>query len=127
MKLFHLGAGKPATPAYAFVHDAYHPLPAGQGEGRPGSGILLTWSEPSAAARQKRTVVHAIAMDAYGQVAGWHLREDGGDPILESPDKKVRWQLTLQPDGAGMTICETGTQRRWTVENEAGEWRLAEG
>ena len=28
---------------------------------------------------------------------------------------------------ASMAICETGSQRRWTVETEAGEWRLAKG
>jgi hypothetical protein len=124
LKLFHLGAGLPGTPEYAYVHDAYDPLPAATGEGRPGSGMLLTWREPAKAAQTRRTAVHAIAMDGYGVVAGWHLREDPEGPVLESPDKDRSWQLVLNGEGEGMEIRELATGRAWSALPGDRDWTL---
>jgi len=124
LKIFHIGAAKLSpTPQYAYVHDAYHPEPNQLGEGRPGSGHLVTWRETKPV--QERTAIHAFAMDSYGVVAGWHMHSESEGPVLESPDKKVRWQLGIQPGGTTMTLNELGTRRQWAVQNEAGKWSLA--
>src|SRR5690606_17159584 len=70
LKLFHLGDGQFRGPVYAHVHDAYHPQPDQISEGRPGSGMLYRWQEQTA--KTTRTVVHAIPIDHYGAIAGWH-------------------------------------------------------
>lgn len=118
MKLFHLGNGIPGTPEYAYVHDAYNPLPAATGEGLPGSGILLTWREPASQAQTQRTVIHAIAIDGYGRVAGWHLKDPDGAPVLESPGATECWKLEVDQDMQRIGITETVSGRRWSVENE---------
>lgn len=125
MKLFHLGAGLPGTPESAYVHDAYDPRPAAHGEGRSGSGILFTWREPPSAAQTRRSVVHAIAVDGYGQVAGWHLREHPEGPVLESPDKDRSWQLIRKGEGEGMDIRELATGRAWSLNPGNREWTLS--
>ena len=123
LKLFHLGQARITGPQHAFVHDAYHPEPGQLGEGGSGSGKLCTWQEVEPAL--ERIAIHAMAMDSYGRVAGWHMREEEAGPVLESPDKKVRWQLAIQPGGATMTLNEMGMHRQWTVQNEAEKWSLA--
>lgn len=125
MKLFHLGGGTFATPQHAFVHDAYSPTPGGRGEGRPGSGLLLTWREPEPAL--ERTVVHAIALDGYGPVAGWHLRESEAGPALESPDKMALWRLRVGSNFEEISVSEDMSGRTWTARVVEGRWRLAGG
>jgi hypothetical protein len=128
LKLFHLGSGLPGTPEYAYVHDAYNPRPAGLGEGRPGSGLLLTWREPAAAAQTARTTVHAIAMDGYGAVAGWHLTTSDGQSVLESPGGKERWAVETGATDGGLLIRDLAGDRAWSVRPaDDGRWSLAAG
>ncbi len=122
MKLFHLGGGQPVKMQNAIIHDRYHPEPGQRGEGRPGSGLGYSWKEQEPV--RERTVVHAIAVDSYGRVAGWHLREDAEGPMLESPDKRVRWQLSVCPDATAMQIREQGADRTWRVQAANGHWTL---
>lgn len=124
MKLFHLGTGRPETPEYAYVHDAYAPQPDAKGEGRPGSGTLLTWREPNAPVETRRTIVHAIAMDGHGAIGGWHLRKCKAGSTLESPDKSLQWQLSIATDGADMVLRELNSERQWGISNTTGDWNL---
>ncbi|MBN2712266.1 MAG: heparinase II/III family protein, partial [Planctomycetes bacterium] len=73
MKLFNLGGGNFSGPTYSFVHDCYHPKPQQRGEGASGSGLIVRWSDKTSSA--EKTNIHAIALDTYGHVAGWHLRD----------------------------------------------------
>lgn len=113
MKLFHLANADWQPPQHALVHDAYHPQPGGIGEGTPGSGTLLTWQENTPT--HERIAVHAIALDGYGPIAGWHLRNDDGAPVLESPDASERWRLDLAAEPFGITVSETNSHRAWTL------------
>ncbi len=126
MKLFHLGGGTLSGPIHAFVHDAYHPLPSQLGEGRSGSGQIVEWQEARAAT--ERLVVHAVALDSLGAVAGWHLytRDDG--VTLEGPDvpaaTRETWTLRIEsPErmrieaahlDAGYTLATAGGDK-WSV------------
>lgn len=125
MKLFHLGAGHAQTPAYAYLHDVYHPFPNGPGEGRSGSGVLVSFQEPAGQAQEARTTIHAIAMDGYGPVAGWHLKTDGPSPSLESPQGDARWSLHCAADASRIEISETVKGRSWQVFRNK-EWMLQE-
>ncbi|MCF7837297.1 MAG: heparinase II/III-family protein [Candidatus Marinimicrobia bacterium] len=122
LKLFHLGGGNLQGPHHAFVHDAYSPEPDQVGEGHSGSGKLIGWREAQPAL--ERTVVHAVALDTYGLVAGWHLRDAAGAPVLESPDKKTRWRLHCDAAARRITIQEEGAGQTWTVSATAGSWGL---
>lgn len=122
MKFFHLAGGTLAGPAYAHVHDAYSPDPNQNGEGKSGSGTLLTWSENQPATT--RTAVHAIALDGYGTIAGWHLKEVDGLPVLESPGATERWRLDSHPDLQYIRLSETVSGRQWSVENEISGGRI---
>ena len=123
MKFFHFGAGELGGPVYTHVHDAYHPLPNQLGEGRPGSGLLIRWTEKDATV--ERTVAHAACMDHYGPIAGWHLRtEEGYAAVLEAPSRAELWKLRV--DGkTGFFIEESVTGRQYNINQKPGAgWNL---
>lgn len=125
LKLFHLGGGTMQGPVYAHVHDAYHPLPNQLGEGRPGSGMLVRWQEREA--RTERTVVHAIPVDYYGAVAGWHLRQADDQVGLEGPGGVPLWQLEVQTEPLAFVIKEVGTGLNYRVsQSDSDEWKIDE-
>lgn len=123
MKAFNLSGGSLIGPTHAYVHDAYHPLPNQHGEGQPGSGVLLRWTEKSATT--SRTAAHAFAFDDYGASAGWHLKTGDKGPILESPGATAAWQLQSADDGSRFIISETVSGRSYTITTDAsGLWQL---
>ena len=105
MKFFHLGEHTaPTGPAYGFVHDAYHPFPNQKGEGAPGSGLQFNWRET--APTRERTVIHAIALDAYGPVSQWHLRRDPHCTLAG-----MREERELQCVESGFVVSEKKNRR----------------
>ncbi len=126
MKLFSLSGGGVKS-SWAHVNDAYHPLPAQRVEGRPGSGHLLQWSEPRAVTQ--RMVLHAIALDGYGEVARWHLRSQAQSTELEGPGGTVVW--AIEPTPGRIIIRERRSDRHYElVDSGADIWmlrRLAKG
>jgi hypothetical protein len=122
MKLFHLGGGALQGPIYAHVHDAYHPLPNQASEGKPGSGMLMRWSE--SAAQAERTVLHAIAVDDYGAVAGWHLRQNEKGVGLEAPGGGSAWYISVGNEPLAIAVTEATTGAAWRVTQAAGAWAL---
>lgn len=124
MKLFHLGGGTLLEPLHAYVHDAYHPRPRRLGEGLPGSGALVRFTETAAAA--ERTVVHAIAMDDPGAVSGWHLKSGEGFAALESPGAERVWKLEYAADASRFTLAGSASAARYVISSDAsGAWTLA--
>lgn len=125
MKLFSLTGGQ-VQQLWAHVNDAYHCMPGQLGEGRPGSGVLLQWTEPQP--REQRLAVHAIALDTPGAVAGWHLREASPKVGLESPDGAALW--SIHTTDRRILIAEQASGRcyrlqaaendRWTLIRAAG-------
>lgn len=123
LKLFHLGGGTLQEPLHAYVHDAYHPLPNQLGEGKPGSGALVRFTEKSASTA--RTVVHAICMDSPGTTAAWHVRSGEGFAVLESPGATEAWRLDYAADASRFTISESATRTSRTVApDSSGRWAL---
>jgi hypothetical protein len=123
IKLFHLGGGGLTGPLYAYVHDAYHPLPNQRGEGKPGSGLLIRWQEREG--RAVRTVVHAIAVDDYGTIAGWHLRSQEGRIGLEGSGGSPTWTLQVEDAPLAFRIEESTARTAFRVSQDAqGVWQL---
>ena len=121
LKLFHLAGGAIGGPVYAHVHDAYHPLPNQNSEGKPGSGMLIRWAER--AAQTERVAVHAVAVDHYGAIAGWHLRQfDDGRVGLEAPGGMALWTLALEADPLRLTV--TDGESAYRISAESGVWSL---
>jgi hypothetical protein len=110
---------------YAYVHDAYHPLPAQQGEGRPGSGLIFRWQEREG--EIERVVVHAIAVDEYGAIAGWDLQQEGGWISLVGPGGRIGWRLHVVEQPLNLTVrhtqCADGVVYR-VSEDDRGKWAL---
>lgn len=105
MKLFHLGENTvPQGPVYSYVHDAYHALPNRKGEGAPGSGLQFNWRETAPAAHE-RTVIHAIALDAYGPVSQWHIRRE---PHCALAGRNEEWELQCVESGFVVTEKKSG-------------------
>ncbi|MFA6962707.1 MAG: heparinase II/III family protein [Opitutaceae bacterium] len=123
MKLFHLGGGTLEEPLHAYVHDAYHPRTNQLGEGQPGSGSLVRWTEKTAATA--RTVVHAIAVDNPGATAGWHLKTGENFAALESPGADALWKLETAPDASRFVLTESVSGKTYTIAPDcAGVWKL---
>ncbi len=120
MKLFHLGGGRFAGPVYSFVHDCYHPLPSQTGEGAAGTGRIVRWTDADAAT--EGTTIHAIALDSYGAVANWHLRDaDATGARVERGDED--WECRV--DGRGIVITNHGAGVRYVTScNSEVGWLL---
>ena len=122
MKLFHLGTAALQEPLHAYVHDAYHPRPNQLGEGKPGSGVLVRWTEKTAATA--RTVIHAIAIDDPGAIAGWHLKTGENATALDS-GSACSWKLETAPDASRFVITDSVAMKAYTIVTDAsGIWQL---
>jgi len=98
-------------PRYHFAHDAYHPLPAQQGEGRPGSGLMFQ-TEASQSAAQWR-IIHPLALDSYAQITGWHAQCHADGSSAEIKGRHAEWRLTIADDASELRLegAETLTLR----------------
>jgi hypothetical protein len=124
LKLKHFGGGQMSGPVYAHVHDAYHPLPAQRGEGQPGSGLLMRWTESAPAT--DRSVVHAIALDNHATILGWSISGERDAFILDGPDQREKWTLRTAADGNDLRVEESVSGKAFAVvRNPAGDWSLA--
>lgn len=120
MKLFSLTGEAMRGPEYGFVHDSYHPEPAQRGEGRQGSAYIIRWHAPQLA--EQHVGLHAIALDGYGAVAGWHLKDaDSKSATLESPEK-IKYRVNAEtPDSIVMEMA--GAHYRLACRE--GNWSLS--
>ncbi len=112
--LFHFGSGALSGPTYAYVHDAYHPLPNQRGEGKPGSGLRMQWREREA--QTHCVTAHAIALDSYSAVAGWHIGRDGNRMAVIGPEEDQRWELAIVADPLSFVIHRDGRAMYRVVE-----------
>ena len=110
-----------AGPAYHFVHDAYHPLPAMKGEGVSGSGLMFT--DKTGSERHDWYSCHAIALDSYGRISRWNIRFEGRAAFIS--DDVVTWNLVLGADQlsfqlsgtGGLNVSATDLQANWEIRN----------
>jgi len=117
LQLRHFGGGSLNGPVYAHLHDAYHPLPAQLGEGRPGSGLLMRFTESASAT--ERTVVHAIALGSPATAPAWLLTREADTYTLASPDQDERWSLRLNAKANTFHLSESITDQAYTFTSES--------
>ena len=121
VKLTSYGAGNYSVPIYAMVHDAYHPLPAQRGEGKPGSGMLMRWTENAPSV--SRTVVHTLAVDSHAGVAGWESKGENNIYTLQDTDRNQKWSLRLNEDGS-FSVDDAVSGQSYSVTNSGDVWSL---
>jgi len=121
VKVTSYGEGNYSVPVYAFVNDAYHPLPAQRGEGKPGSGMLMHWTEN--APSTSRTVVHTLAVDGHSSVSAWESKAENNVYTLQDTDRNQKWTLLLNEDGS-FTINDAVSGQVYLVSNSGGIWSL---
>lgn len=122
LKLFHLGGGVMGGPAYGYMHDAYHSLPNQLGEGKPGSGLIMSWTEAQPAL--ERTVTHAIALDDPATITGWHLYRGENDVTLEGPAGREAWSLTVDANPLRFTLRETVSGQQYEIGQSGDTWQM---
>ncbi len=113
IKLVHCADGNMNGPVYAHVHDVYHPLPTQLGEGLPGSGMIMRWTESSPSVA--RTVIHAICMDHSAVAADWEVKHDGEGASLSSPTGDESWTLRTAKDGNSLQVTEAASKSAYTA------------
>lgn len=124
IKLVHCADGHMSGPVYAHVHDVYHPLPAQLGEGLPGSGMLMRWTETAPATA--RTVVHAICLDHAAIAAEWVVKSSAEGVTLTSPSGRESWTLLAAEDGNSLRLIETVSNFVHTASrNLDATWRFS--
>jgi len=121
VKITSYGEGKYTVPIYAMVHDAYHPLPAQRGEGKPGSGMLMHWTENAPSA--SRTVVHTLAIDSHAGVVGWESKGENNTYTLQDRDRNQKWSLHLNDDGS-FSIDDAVSGQSYSVTNSDNIWSM---
>lgn len=122
MKLFSDVGGGPNL-RWAYTHDAYHCMPGQLGEGRLGSATLLRWTEPDETT--ERINVHAIALDTYGAIAGWHLRAEEDRTGLEGAGGACLWQVHASPTKIVITERESARGYQVVLAGRSDHWSLA--
>ena len=122
LKLAHFAGGNMGGPIYANVHDAYHPLPSQRGEGAPGSGLIIRWTESTPTT--SRTSVHGLCFDDHAAILGWNLKAENQTYVLDGPDQREQW--TLRPEATGTTfrVEESVTRQAFTIAATSGTWSL---
>lgn len=127
MKLFHVSddlGDDSGRMHHAYVHDAYHPKPAKLGEGRPNSGIVISFNQREATTHMIR--VHAIALDTFGRIAGWHLHHDNEKTTLEAPDADKQW--SVQPSADRIVVREHRSGQGYAASDRGDDtWVLTHG
>lgn len=121
----HYGNGQMRGPMYSLVHDAYHPLPAQRGEGRPGSGMMMQWSENTPSA--SRTVVYTLAIDSHAGVLGWESKGDESIWELESQDQTQKWSLQIISNDSFQVMNKISGLSYSINRNKEGIWKLSSG
>lgn len=124
LQLTHFGSGSLNGPTYANIHDAYHPRPAQRGEGLPGSGHLMRWTESAPALA--RTVVHAITLDDHAGILGWNSRREADTYTLAAPDSREQWALRIADDEGTLHVTESVSRQSFIVARATtGDWSLS--
>jgi hypothetical protein len=122
MKLFHLADGTMAGPIYAYMHDAYHPLPNQQGEGKPGSGMLMSFTEREPALA--RTALHVFVLDDAGSIGAWHLHTTGSSVEVEGPAASSRWTIEMQAEPLHVVVAQHVTGEAYELAAPGGVWQF---
>lgn len=117
----HYGGGTSET-RNALMHDAYHPLPAQRGEGRPGSAVMIHWKEN--APSMTRTIVHTIAVDSHAAVLGWESISEQNIYTLKNKDSNQKWSLQISEDGSFKIIDNVLGESYFVSEIKSGVWML---
>jgi hypothetical protein len=121
LQLFSRAHAAFGGPQYAFVHDAYHPLPSQLGEGATGSGLLVHWMEREPA--RQRIGVHAIALDDYGCIGSWQCSGDIDDLALSGREGAIEWGVQVDQSGHAIRLSDRHGRRHWTINDTAdGKW-----
>jgi hypothetical protein len=128
MKLFHLGSGDFQGPRYGFLHDWYSPEPDQAGEGRNGTALAYSVTDPER--RSAATTAHAIGMGGFGGTASWHLapRDHAGARLEGQPEsERFAWTLTVEDErGPAVSVEHSPSGRRYDLApGSPGLWRLS--
>ncbi len=124
MKMINLSGARKDPVRFAYMHDAYHCLPNHTGEGKPGSGMLVRWTEKQPTTQ--RVAVHVMIVDGYGTVADWHMHQQP-DGITEVTGLKNNpcWRLQLDPATLKMKVEETHSKQVVNIAADAsGRWKM---
>ncbi|MDA3798610.1 MAG: heparinase II/III family protein [Kiritimatiellae bacterium] len=116
IKMFHVGDANLTGPHYGHVHDAYHPLPNQLGEGKSGSGLAFRWDGPDSASLVR---IHAVAVDTYGLIAAWHLRDVTETSCSLDDGANENWSFSAEGDI--FAIEEKISGRKYKVDVLNGE------
>ena len=117
IKLIQASA-EPATQfslGWGYVHDAFHPLPNQNGQGKEGSGLIFTHTSVTAAC--KHVLVYAIPMAAETDIKQWHVNTlEPGSCEIESPAGKDQYRIRIKLSKEGVLVSDSKANKEWLVK-----------
>ncbi|MDW7655685.1 MAG: heparinase II/III family protein [Bacillota bacterium] len=117
IKLIQTSA-EPATQfslGWGYVHDAFHPLPNQNGQGKEGSGLIFTHT--SAIAARKHVLVYAIPMAAEAAIKQWHVNTpEPGVSEIESPAGDDQYRVCIKLSEEGVLVSDSKANKEWRVK-----------
>lgn len=126
MLMVHQGGGLRQGPLYGYVHDAYHPLPAQLGEGRPGSGLLVRWQERLA--RESRVAAHTIVLDDADRVDRWRVEQGDRKLTVYDASESRTASLVIHQEPLVMLVSDETNGSTWRLaETPSGQWGIKRG
>jgi len=122
LALFNCSGASVGGPQYAFVHDAYHPLPQQLGEGDSASGLLVHFRSP--ATSTDLTVVHTLALDHTALIDGWTSQGTDASHTVSGRSGAIVWSLKLNQTNDQLVLTNERDQKSYAISAADGSWGL---
>jgi hypothetical protein len=101
--------------SWGYVHDAFHPLPNQNGQGKEGSGLIFT--HKSATAACKHVLVYAIPMAAETAIKQWHVKTPTPWTCeIESPPGDDQYRVCIELQKDGVLVSDSKRNKEWLVK-----------
>lgn len=122
LALFNCSGASVGGPQYAFVHDAYHPLPQQLGEGDSASGLLVHFRSPVTST--DLTVVHTLALDHTALIDGWTSQGTDASHTVSGRSGAIVWSLKLNQTNDQLVLTNERDQKSYAISAADGSWGL---
>ena len=119
LKLYQGGGAALLGPVYGYMHDAYHPEPARNGEGRPGSGLI--YRAISTEAKDHYCAVNMLIFDEPENLDNWQFRTEDNEYGIVGDEQ--RWTLRLISERP-LKLIVFSSDDQWSLIECEGKFQI---
>lgn len=119
LRLWPIGEAQLTGPVYGYLHDAYHPEPAQQGEGRPGSGLLFRHTVSQKTTSPNK--LHILAADDHTAIDHWKIQADANQWTVYKPGVFIQLSGSYEDD---VSLILKINKKTYTLTENEGRFSL---